>query len=326
MLHQPRSMASTNWRNRQTPANTGPSEISSNLHTLKLTDRRQSRGGRPSGQLPIIDEDHGTTASTCEQTPYSAAERLASIGSKHHTAPCRDGRTLSTGGREQGFGPKSLTTSTVCNENAGGLPNVLITPSRSKRYNNASYAAPNGSETASGKGNVLQPQKLARHKFKPGMIIRCSMHEEDYMGTSRGADMALGSKFVSKSFAGNVFTKIRIMIVVARHENHYTAVPLYTHNGNGLSMKTADEKMEYVSVKDHRIKGNFTSQTENGVLSTGYLRPGTHILDPKSTAHVTYTIPRRYDLPVVYYGYLTEQATKQLVALCKRWALKEQKS
>ena len=248
------------------------------------------------------------------------------MGSKQHTAPCPDGQTFSTGGRKQGLGPKPYTTSTTYNENVRGFSNVLITPSTSKRYSNASYAAPNGSETASGKGNVQQPQKLARHKFKPGMIMRCSMHEEDYMGTSRGADMTVASKFVSKSFAGNIFTKIRFMIVVARHENHYTAVPLYTHNGNGLSMKTADEKMEYVSVKDHRIKGKFTPQTQNGVLSTEYLKPGTHILDPKSTAHVTYTIPRRYDLPVVHHGHLTEQATNQLVKLCKQWALREQKS
>ena len=314
MLHQPRSMASTNWRSRQTCATVGSSEITSNLHTLKLTDTRGTRGSRPSGQLPI-NEDHGVTASNCEQTPHSAAERLASIGSKKHPAPCPDGRTLSTGGRKQGFGPKLCTASNAYNDNTEGLPKVLISPSGSKGYSNASYAATNG-----------QPQKLARHKFKPGMILRCSMHEEDYMGTSRGADMTVASKFVSKSFAGNIFTKIRIMIVVARHENHYTAVPLYTHNGNGLSMKTADEKMEYVSVKDHRIKANFTPQTENGVLSTEYLKPGTHILDPKSTAHVTYTVPRRYDLPVVHHGHLTEQATNQLVTLCKRWALKEQKS
>ncbi len=146
------------------------------------------------------------------------------------------------------------------------------------------------------------------------------------MGTSRGADVTVASKFVSRSYAGSVFTKVRIMIVVSCHTSHYIAIPLYSHNGNGLSRKNPDEQMEYVSVKDHRIEGKFIGQSKHGILRTGYHKPGINILDPQSCAHITYSLPRKYDLPVVHQGHLTEQATDQLVQLYKRLALKELKT
>ena len=301
MLHQQRSMASKNWREPQASVPGDMSDVSRNLSSLRLTDARLDRGGKHSKQLPTVDENDECTAAISKKNVSSAGEMLASMrGSR---APRFEGRNFSTHSLAPGA-------------------DMLLSPPNLSGY--CSNAASRGPESSAGMGNVQQPQKLSRHTFKPGMILRCSMHEEDCAGTSRGADITVASKFVSKSFAGNVFTKIRIMIVVATHKHHYCAVPLYTHNGNGLSKKTTEEKVEYISVRDHRIEGKFIPQSEHGFLRTEYIKPGINILDPRSTAHINYSLPRKYDLPVVFQGYLSGSATDRLVKLYRRLALKEE--
>jgi len=288
-----------------------------------MTDARRNRGNKFSGQLPTIHENDGFTTVTSKKAVNSVADMRAKRGTTLPPAAVRgpEGRTFSTHSRTQGSGLS--TASTIYDEYARVGPKLSASPPKHNRYEGGSYMALNRPGNSAVLGNVQQPQKLARHMFVPGTIIRCALHEEDYMGTSKGAEVTVASKFVSKSDAGSVFTKIRIMIVVSCHSRQYTALPLYTHNGNGLSRKDADEQMEYVSVRDHRFSGDFTGQSKHGYLKTEYLKPGIHILDPRSTAHITYTHPRKYDLPVVHQGHLTEQSTNQLVKLYKRFALKE---
>ena len=53
------------------------------------------------------------------------------------------------------------------------------------------------------------------------------MTESDYMGAAGQSSMTLKRKFQSQSNYGPVFTKVRIMIVVACYESSYIALPLY---------------------------------------------------------------------------------------------------
>lgn len=168
--------------------------------------------------------------------------------------------------------------------------------------------------------DIQKPRRYPKAHYQLGTIVRCPLHEN--MGTSRESGVFTASKFASQSHYGAVFSKMRVMIVVARFQNHYVAVPLYTHNGVGLLRKTVDEREEFVSIKDHRDERQFIAQSNHGYLTTGYIKPGIHILDPKSTAHVTYCLARRYDLPVVHHGNLSAQATKRLLELYKQFSPK----
>jgi len=327
MSYQQRSITSKNWRCSQAPTTSETSKVARNLQTLSMTDARRNRGSKFSGQLPTINEDDGFTTVTSKKPVNSATDLLAKMGATlpPTAAPYPEGRTFSRHGRGQVSDYKNSAASIIYNENARAGSNMSASPPKQNRYDGGSHATPNGPRTSAVVENVQKPQKLARHIFVPGTIIRCPLHEEDYMGTSRGADVTVASKFVSRSYAGSVFTKVRIMIVVSCHSSHYIAIPLFSHNGNGLSRKNPDEQMEYVSVKDHRIEGKFIGQSKHGILRTEYLKPGINILDPQSCAHITYTLPRKYDLPVVHHGHLTKQATDQLIQLYKRLALKELK-
>lgn len=97
------------------------------------------------------------------------------------------------------------------------------------------------------------------------------------------------------------------------------AVPLYTHNGMGLAGKNPNE---YVSIKDHRFKGTFKQLSKHGTLYTETLNDDIYHLDPVSTAHFTYPLSRKYDLPVIYQGRLDIDSTRLLAELFTIYAPK----
>lgn len=77
--------------------------------------------------------------------------------------------------------------------------------------------------------------RLPREEYKPGLIIRAPLHEQDSRGDSRplGSASSIGSctseatmaeKYTTPSRFGPIFTKYRKMIVVACHQDNYVAV------------------------------------------------------------------------------------------------------
>ncbi len=153
-------------------------------------------------------------------------------------------------------------------------------------------------------------QKLTKNLFTPGMIVRGVCHEQDFHGAAGGSIMTLADRYTTESRFGNIHSKYRKMIVIALYETHYLAIPLYTHNGNGVAYKSKPE--EYISVRDHRSSGPFTKQTKHGELVTEQINVGIHPFDPNSLAHITYPLARKYDLPLVVEGQLNPQSAKLL--------------
>lgn len=149
---------------------------------------------------------------------------------------------------------------------------------------------------------------LAKEVFKLGMIIRAALHEPLLSGATDLTDKNKGS-----SIYGPVFSKVRKMIVVALYEDHYIALPVYTHNGNGLQGKTKAD--EYVSVKDHRSQTPFTPLSKHLPLVTETVNPGIDPFHPNATAHLTYPVSRKYNLRVTPEGILDTNSVKKLIAL-----------
>ena len=137
-----------------------------------------------------------------------------------------------------------------------------------------------------------------RNFYKPGMIIRGNLHEDDFNSANSTFTYEPPAKGITPSEFGNIHTKTRKFIVVAVYDKHYTAVPIYTHNGRGLANKNADE---YISVRDHRdTSASYEGQSKHGLLVTQYIHNGIRLFDPLSTAHITYPVSRKYDNPVVH--------------------------
>ncbi|KAL8738459.1 MAG: hypothetical protein Q9190_008005 [Brigantiaea leucoxantha] len=170
--------------------------------------------------------------------------------------------------------------------------------------------------------------KLPKSHFKPGMIIRAPLHEQDFKGgkgtsiagsNATAVTAAADEKYTTESRFGPIFTKYRKMIVVAMHEDNYVAVPLYTHNGKGLKHKTAPD--EFVSIRDHRLQdhhdqhGGWSKLSKWDPLVTEYVRDGIDVFDRMSTAHLAYPVSRKYVLPVVHEGQLRATSLRMLVEL-----------
>lgn len=150
------------------------------------------------------------------------------------------------------------------------------------------------------------------------MIIRAILHEQDYIATSKGSNITITDRNRTNSRYGPICTKWRKMIVLSKFEDHYLAIPLFTHNGNGLANKARPE--EFVSIVDHRFKGDAPRQSRHDPLETEIISDGIELFDIKSTAHVTYALSRKYDLPVIKEGYLKKKSTNHLIGLFNHYA------
>ena len=161
-------------------------------------------------------------------------------------------------------------------------------------------------------------KRYKKSEFRPGMIIRGVVHEQDYIATSTGSNLTITDRNRTDSRYGPICTKYRKMIVLALFEDHYLAIPLFTHNGKGLANKTRPD--EFVSIKDHRFQGQVPPQSCHPPLETEVVNNGIDLFDVKSTAHITYGLSRNYDLPVIMEGLLTKRSLNRLVHLFKLYA------
>ena len=160
--------------------------------------------------------------------------------------------------------------------------------------------------------------RFPKDAFKPGVIFRAALHEEDFMGAAKESEITKTDSNRSETKYGPVYTKQRKMIVVAIHQDHYVAVPLYTHNGKGLSKKGKPD--EYVSIRDHRTTGPFTKLSIHAPLVTEYMNSGIRLYDPRSSAHLAYPVSRKYTLPVIPEGCLDKISIKNLLRLYQNYA------
>ncbi|KAL9578843.1 MAG: hypothetical protein Q9212_005464 [Teloschistes hypoglaucus] len=160
--------------------------------------------------------------------------------------------------------------------------------------------------------------------FRPGMIIRGILHEQDYIAASTGSNITITDRNRTESRFGPICTKWRKMIVLCMFQDHYTAVPLFTHKGNGLMYKKKPE--EFISIKDHRTREDVPPQNRHGYLVTENMKADIELFDVKSAAHVTYSLPRKYDLPIIKEGSLTTDSLNHLITLFNYYAPRPQKS
>ncbi|KAL8720437.1 MAG: hypothetical protein Q9225_002695 [Loekoesia sp. 1 TL-2023] len=178
--------------------------------------------------------------------------------------------------------------------------------------------------------------RLRKEDYKPGMIIRAPLHEQDSRGDARSlgansntsvasvsSEATLAEKYTTPSRFGTIFTKYRKMIVVACHQDNYVAIPLYTHNCRGLVNKARPD--EFVSVRDHRYKEREGEEEWKQLskwepLVTEYVREGIDLFETKTTAHLAYPVSRRYALPVVNEGWLRGSSLRVMRDLYGRFA------
>lgn len=161
--------------------------------------------------------------------------------------------------------------------------------------------------------------RVPKWAFAPGLIIRALVHEPGLREVSNYSAFTAADRHYTDSKFGSICSKYRKLIVIGTYEDHYMAIPLYTHNGRGLRGKSNPD--EYVSVQDHRQSKQFTALSSHNPLVTKHLTEGIDLFDPKSTAHITFPVCRRYELAVVHEGFLQETSTKKLLHLVRKFLL-----
>lgn len=210
------------------------------------------------------------------------------------------------------------------------------TPTTSKTYNdldgdnlddNVGKAMSN---LTIGPGNDSQqpagiPKRWAKKDYKIGWIIRAPLHEgfvDDDVSSVGGQSRASKvSTFLSSTKHGPVISKGRPHIIVAKHIHHYVAIPLYTHQGNGLKRFNNDLKKEYVCIHDARRLKASGPPTNPDQIQNGYLiadiNAGLDLYKEMSAAHLTHPVARDYRLKVTYEGKLQRAHKEKLLQLVR---------
>ena len=176
-----------------------------------------------------------------------------------------------------------------------------------------------------------------KHEFVLGTILRGIIHEQDMMGTPDPARSQAPTNFTSANNRdraptaptnaddrhighgnwGPIYSENRFLIVVHnRPGDHYYAIPVYSHKGNGLAKKHYKE--EYMSVADGRYPDHVVQQSAHRPI-TAVLKNGVDELLPMSAAYASYAVPRKYGLPVAHQGRLDDESTKRLVSMYHEW-------
>lgn len=175
-----------------------------------------------------------------------------------------------------------------------------------------------GSGPSQNRGGAQKPRapRIPKEAFSPGMIIRAPVHEPNLDRALNPSQVTVNDGTVTETLYGLVTSKYRYMIVTATYSDHYIAIPLYTHNGHGLTRKLNPD--EYVSLRDHRRPGPFSKLSAHKPLLTKDLKPEINLFDPVTTAHIPYPISRGYILPAVHEGSLEPESTRNLLKLIRK--------
>ena len=224
----------------------GTSEAAHRLGAVTVVDARQNQNLPGKGYGPPNAERSRTSA--------AAFSSSGTIG--HFTQPpqSRSGpgglappASYASKAAGQQRSPPSVAASTrksvyqgskpapsVIDRGAPGMPNHYA-PYNTGYATNRSTAPRDG-----GRDRQVLPKQV----FRRGLIIRGPLHEQDYQGASSQSNytVAVTNNNRTESRFGPIHTKVRKMIVVECYQDHYIAVPLFTHGGRGLTNKRAPEE------------------------------------------------------------------------------------
>lgn len=315
------TLTASSWRGKDPVLSTRGVEASNNTMAQipawsKIVQGQGNPNSRPSGTIPSIAEDSNDTKN----------KHIGLHPPTSQAYPSRQGSSQYNHRPPSALNPPSAAAvSRAASYTPYGRP-----PS----YNRSYFPNPDDDHFRL-RREANQGIKLRKEDYKPGMIIRAPLHEQDSRGDARSlgtnsnvsvasasSEATLAEKYTTPSRFGTIFTKYRKMIVVACHQDNYVAIPLYTHNGRGLVNKARPD--EFVSVRDHRYKerekGEWRQLSKWEPLVTEYVREGIDLFETKTTAHLAYPVSRRYGLPVVNEGWLRGSSLRVMRDLYGRFA------
>ena len=176
-------------------------------------------------------------------------------------------------------------------------------------------------ETTTFVSDKAQGQTYSKDSFKPGTILRAPLHEQNWNTPDQLASSP-EDKSMTYSRYGPIHTKVRKMIVISTFEDHYVALPCFSHQGRGLERKAKPE--EYVGIRDHRhtTAKEFQALSKHTPLVTGNLTDITEPIHPSTLVRLTYPVSRPYPSQCILEGQLSQESLGRLVKLYVKYGLR----
>lgn len=283
-----------------------PSSARGSSHTY--TDRSRARSRSPrrvDSYKPSYDKASRRESRSSSRYGHHANEFNLTVSKAAGTSSHRSGSPNSqNNGNCAKCNPRSLISYADIDSNPSQLSPHTVRP----RY------------VSMEESSSLDYYEFNKDEFKPGVIIRAPIHEEDFRRTppsvSNHSIRSRERSHVSHTDFGAVYSENRLFLVVEQFNSHYLAVPLFTYQGTGLRKEHHDAK-EYASIEDHRYPGSSLRAAPH-LLVTEKLKSTVKPLKPESVAHLTYPVSRKYNLFVSYQGRLRDRDTELLLRLFRR--------
>ena len=232
--------------------------------------------------------------------------------------------------------PKVQLTVPQCEWRQSSIGSVRTMGTERRQFQKANSRAAKVNTPTMLLADSRQTYTFPKEEFKKGMIFRAPLHEEDYNGASHVAYSAaselsfvaasgmstasgLAKRHQMMSDFGPIYSENRFMVVVVLGPTTYTAIPFYTHSGNGTAHKQG--KDDYVSVQDHRCPEKCVRQSKHDPICTEVLKDKVKTLHEYTTAHLGNAVSRKYSLPIAHQGRLFDNDTDRLVSLYKAWVM-----
>ncbi|KAF2229089.1 hypothetical protein EV356DRAFT_23118 [Viridothelium virens] len=145
--------------------------------------------------------------------------------------------------------------------------------------------------------------------IQEGAII-LAMHVGPLLDTS----IAPGHGNRAENVGGALFAKKRFFIILSKHERHFTAIPIFTHDGKGIQQFHPELRQEYVGIS--RLGPERASNAPHLPL---LLEAGTRWqIKPEAHAHFTKPYCIDYSCPILPKGYITMESLLRLWALYRK--------
>jgi hypothetical protein len=151
--------------------------------------------------------------------------------------------------------------------------------------------------------------------YKVGVIFSAPLHEAASKNT------VLTDFHVGESNCGPVYTKVRKFVVVACFASHIWALPIYTHNGNGLSknfnrdefvsIRDVDEDPARVRPAESKYRLLFSVRTEE--LRNSNYKAHWNMMSNYAALHLARPICHKYETRCTFMGKLKKESLDYLL-------------
>lgn len=158
--------------------------------------------------------------------------------------------------------------------------------------------------------NVCFKSPYKRWTFDKGDVIAVPYHVANM---NENLDIAAANGGCRETKFGPILSKQRMCIVLWKHHECMTCLPLYSHGHRGIAAKQGDREEDYIEVLDLALKSTFIPQGSKKPLEHIHWSHPHGYLTADTICHLTGAMKVSWQEPILHLGRVTKLSYDSLV-------------